>query len=394
MIIKNSLVCDSFQSRKVDIRIENGIITELGENLTSNNLDEIFDATNMITMPYLFDMNNFINSISIESIRKHSKKSIKGGVLGTVLNPNILTPIDNEMIIEFIKTKNEQIESEIIIVCNAIDSDGKLNSISTLIKTGAKAVYIESSYDINIIRRVFEYAKMLDIFVICKAYNKKLAQDGVINDGQLASDLGVPAIIDSSEFVDIATISHLADDIDVKVIFQTISTKQSIKILDSINNSNLKREVSINHLMLNENSCKDFNSFGKNLPPLKSDEVRKDFVEMLKNDKFDILTSGSVEFSYSSKDKPFSEASFGIDNLEFYIPLIYTLSKKENIPLEKLIKLASFNPAKFLGYDYGIIEIGKKANLIILNPDKKVEIKSFSPYFDININSKIIKYIR
>jgi dihydroorotase len=388
MVIKNAIIYDAFEIKRVDITIKDGYIKKLGKS--SKRAKKSIDANGLIVIPSLVDLNINMDSLSINSLKKHSSKAIRGGISHSLINPNISnTKIDNEMSIEFINRKSEVLSSKILPMCCGA-SNGVLNNISSLIKTGAKSVYIDSSYDINIIKRVFEYAKMLDIVVFCSCNDPKLSLDGVISSGKIASKLGLPTISKSAEFTDVAKIAYLADSIGVDVVFQTLSTKNSINIIDSISSGRLKKEISIHHLLLNDEVCDNFNSYGKLLPPLRDENLRSELVKLLKDGKFDTITSFSSYFKDSTKDRPFAEASFGINVVEYYANLLYTLSVKERVDLTTLIKLASFNSGEILGVDSGVIREGSKADLILIDPNQKSEIDKNSPYNE--VLSKTIKH--
>ena len=108
--------------------------------------------------------------------------------------------------------------------------------------------------------------------------------------------------------------------------------------------------------------------------------------------EIDLLTSLQSPYSLSQKDLPFDEAAFGIDMIDYFVPMCYTLLvKNSHMSLTELSKILSLNPAQILGLkDYGLIQKGYYANLIVLDTKENqvIDNKEF-PYYDWIFTGKI-----
>ena len=70
------------------------------------------------------------------------------------------------------------------------------------------------------------------------------------------------------------------------------------------------------------------------------------------------------------KDITFHDASFGTTSIGEYLPLCYTfLVNNEIITMNRLMELASQNPAKNIGMSKGKIDVGMVADLILFDPN-------------------------
>jgi len=351
-----------------DIKIENGIIIEIGDNLSD---EEVFDANQNEIFPLCIDL-NVKNS---ESISKLNEKALKGGV-GTILMIPKHKPIFNKLHLAYNLTKEKKID--LLVAIEAIH-EGRLSDIHILVDKGASALYINSDEDMNLIKRVFQYAEMLKVPIFVNANNKALLGNGQMNASKKAYSLGLEGIENYVESIEVAKILEFAKNFDAKVVFQSITTKESLELLKN-RDKNIYVDVCIDNLLYTDEDINDFDTFYKTFPPIRSLEDRKALLEAIKNEEIDFISSNHIAVKDETKDVPFEVAEFGISKLDKFSELLYSL----DIKLETLIKLSSTNPAKFFNLNEGSIEVGKKAkfmlakrNFIDLNQEnaKKYEFK-------------------
>ena len=340
-----------------DIKIEGGVIVEIGDNLSDK---EVFDAENSEIFPAIIDL-NVKNS---ESISKLNQKAINGGV-GTILMIPQQKPIYNKLHLAYNLTKEKQID--LMVAVEAIH-EGKLTDIHILVDKGAKALFLNSDEDMNLIKRVFQYAEMLKVPIFINANNKTLLGDGQMNESEKAYSLGLEGIPNYVESVEVAKILEFAKNFDAKIVFQSITTKESINLLKNRNN-NVYVDVCIDNLLYTDEEINDFNTFYKTFPPIRSKEDKNVLLESIKNGEIDFISSNHIAVKDETKDVPFEIADFGISKLDKFAELVYKLDIDNNI----LSKMVSENPAKLFNLNEGKIEVGRKAKFIFLN--SKTELK-------------------
>jgi dihydroorotase len=299
-------------------------------------------------------------------LQKLSTKAHKAGFLelGIISHK---TPIDNESIIELIKHSQNRSLNLIPIAhsCN----NNKLTNISKLKSAGAKMLYLESSEDANIIKRVFEYSKLLDIEVLCFAQDKTIANNGVMNESNISSELGLRAIAELSEIADVAKVVEIAKSTDANVIISNITTKESIEIITRAKKSgvNIKAQVSIHHLLLDDTLCLGFNTYAKINPPLRSKDTQKKLLDKLVDNEIDLLSSMHYQVSKIYKDLTFDDARFAIDSIDEYFSIAYTnLVKSGIISLSKLSQLIS--------YKVPTIKVGNISQYMIIDKSKSYKV--------------------
>ena len=357
-------------------------------NLTDKNQDGI-DCKGAYVLPLLFDL-NVKNS---ESVATLSQSALNGGV-GSVLMIPKNKPISNKLHLEYNLAKSKCAGVDLFVSIEGI-SEGKLTNIATLHKKGASAVFINSDEDMNLIRRVFEYAQMLDIPVFVNAFNQSLAASGVMNDSKIAYSMGLAGITNYVESVEVAKILELSKNFNVRIVFQGITTKESINILKN-RPKNIYVDVNIDNLLFCDEDILNFNTYYKTMPPIRSEEDRKALLNAIKNEEIDFISSNHIAVPLNKKDMPFEEAEYGISKLDIFASLAYSL----DIDMEIITKLTSINPAKFFGVD-SCVKDGNRADFMIVKfEENEITSENFyskgknSPLIGQKVNFKIEQIIK
>jgi len=304
-----------------------------------------------IKVPKSFDL-NIKNSESVSRIAAAAKN---GGVGYALMIPSIKPIYDKLHLAYNLKRANEE-NFNIFIAVQGIH-DNKLSDISILKQKGASAIYINSDEDMNLIKRIFEYASFLNIPIFINANNKSLSR-GVINESENAYKMGLNGIANYAESTEVAKILALSRYFDVKIIFQSITTKESIEILKD-KPKNIFIDVTIDNLFFDDENITDFNTLYKTFPPLRSKEDKEALLKACKEGIVDFISSNHI--ASTNKDVAFEEADFGISKLDIFTQLAYSLP----LPYNKITELISTNPAKlfdikideFIELEFGEFEI-------------------------------------
>ncbi|WP_201353519.1 amidohydrolase family protein [Hydrogenimonas urashimensis] len=382
MLIKGAKVVRESGVEEVDIRIEDGKITEIGKNLKNG---KIYDAQGSYIMPALVDIGVrvFDGKLRGGTLEKLAKSAYVNG-FGTVVLSSLCMPrIDNEITLEFAKSQAELCaDAQILPLLSGVTLEGKLADCSILLKEGAVGIEFESHIDGNLIRRLMEYSRMHGVKLFCHANDPSLQGDGVMHEGEISSHLGLSGIPPLSESSQVARIGEFAKAYGVETIIMGASTSETLKICRE--NPFLKAQVSIHHLLLNDEACDNYDTAGKVCPPLRDESERLKLLDALKNGEIAMLTSLHSPVSKTAKDAVFAEAAYGIEGISCFLPLLYThLIRSGTIDLPYLVRLTASLPAESagLGHRKGKIEVGYDADLVRFDPETKIRYPgSRSPY--------------
>lgn len=397
MIIKGAMICDALGEQRGDIRICGDRIIKVERSIMPDENEEVLDADGFVLMPSAIDFNARLhnNILSKDNILKLSKKAANGGISMMSIIPDCQPSLSTELGIELLSAIKDELSAKVFaLISSTKDNSDGLPDVSLLYKKGAVGIYSKSCIDGNLLRRACEFALMLNIPMFFDCDDESLSKDGVMNDGELSAKLGLSGILSLSEIKEVAMMCEVSSFMGVKSIFNSIASDRSIEILKEAKkrNSNIFIQTSIHHLMLTEDLCNNYNTSAKIKPPLKSETTRAKLTKRVKKLEVDLLTSLQSSHSLSRKDLSFDEAEFGVDMIDYFIPMCYSLLvKNEHMTLKDLSKILSFNPSQILGYeDRGLVKEGYVADFVLLDTkETQMILKQDSPYYDWIFSGKI-----
>ena len=214
-------------------------------------------------------------------------------------------------------------------------------------------------------------ASDLDTLIMQHAEDYELAKDGMINEGIIATKLGLQGIPEMAELIIIDRDLTLLNYINCRYHISQISSGRSVELIkNKKNNLNFTCGVSINNLSLNENDIGDFRTFLKLSPPLRTEEDRISLVQGLKDETIDVIVSDHKPEDEEQKRLTFAQAATGASGIETLLSLSLELYHNGSLKLETIIKALTSNPAKILKINKGNLSVGNDADFCIVDINK------------------------
>ena len=225
--------------------------------------------------------------------------------------------------------------------------------------------------DTMVMRRALSYARGFELMVVQHPEDPKLANGGVMNEGEIASRLGLPGIPGVAEVIMVERDLRLVELTGGRYHAAHVSTEGAVKAIRRAKAKGLDVtcDTAPHYFALNETSIGDYRTFAKVSPPLRSEADRKAIVAGLVDGTIDAVASDHTPSDQDSKRLPFAQAEYGIVGLETLLTL--TLEPFHNGAiglLEALAKITS-NPARMLGLKSGRLQRGAAADLVLFNVD-------------------------
>ena len=125
-------------------------------------------------------------------------------------------------------------------------------------------------------------------------------------------------------------------------------------------------EVTPHHLLLD--TTMPLKAFGKVNPPLRSPEDREALWAAFVAGRVDAVASDHAPHTREEKEERFEEAPSGLPGVATSLPLLLRLVKAEKFTLDRLVSALATRPAQILGIEKGTIEVGRDADLVVVDP--------------------------
>ncbi|MCG2757178.1 MAG: dihydroorotase [Desulfobacteraceae bacterium] len=373
----------------MDILIKDGKISEIKEHgsklkAQSSKL-KVIDASGKIVTPGLIDMHVHLREPGHEykeTIESGCLSAAYGGFTAICPMPNTNPVNDNGQITEYILKKAGIADTVRVYPVAAISKglNGKsLCEYGELKEAGAIALS-DDGYpvrDSQLMRRAMEYAKGFSMPIISHCEDLNLAANGVVNEGAVATSMGLAGIPNAAESIMVMRDIALCELTESRLHIAHVSTKESVQAIRNAKKRGVKvtAETAPHYFTLTEDAIKGYNTNTKMNPPLRSSQDREAIWEGLADGTIDIIATDHAPHSYIEKEVEFDQAANGIIGLETSVSLSLKLAHDGVISLTGLIEKMSTNPARIIGIENGI-KIGYSADITIIDPDLSYKIDS------------------
>ncbi|KYK22411.1 hypothetical protein AYK24_02250 [Thermoplasmatales archaeon SG8-52-4] len=177
------------------------------------------------------------------------------------------------------------------------------------------------------------------------------------------------------EEISIKNIFSASQGIFSKIHICHISSCEAIEILRNRPN-NISCGVTPHHMLLSIEDCPDLQTHYKVNPPIRTILDKEALLNNVKNGFFDVIESDHAPHTYDEKDVDFDSAPSGVPGVETMLPLLLYLVKKEVLSWQRLIYLLCERPAEILGLSKGKNEVGRDADLIVVDIKNDLKIKA------------------
>jgi len=363
------------------VLIEGGKIAELGPSVTAGSIGDaqVIDCGGHVLAPGLIDMLVFSGEPGHEhreTLSTTSRAAAAGGVTTVICMPNTEPVIDDVALVDFIMRRARDTARinvhPMAAMTKGLKSEemaeiGLLRDAGAIAFTNGKT----SLADAKMMRNVLAYAKDFGALIIHHLEEPTLAQNGVMNEGEVATRLGLPGIPREAETIMLERDLRLAELTGGRYHAGQISCRASLDIIRAAKARGLPVTcgVSINHLTLNENDIGPYRTFFKMRPPLRSEDDRAAMVEGIASGDIDVIVSAHDPQDADGKRRPFAEAADGAIGVETLLSAALRLYHDGSVDLVTLLRALTANPARLLGLPSGRLAKGAPADLVLIDLD-------------------------
>jgi dihydroorotase len=388
MLIRGGRVVDPSQKLDavLDVLLADGLVARLGENLDAPEGAETVDASGLVVAPGLIDVHVHLREPGQEhkeTIESGARAAAAGGFTTVVAMPNTDPPIDNPANVGFVLAEGVRASSARVYPtgCITVGQNGEqLTEFGELMDAGAVAVTDDGRpvSSASMMRMALEYALAFDLPVAVHEEELTLSRGGSMNEGIIATRLGLTGIPNEAEDVMIARDLMLAELTGGRLHVQHVSTRRGVELIREAKRRGIRvtAEATPHHFTLTDEAVAAYRTDAKMNPPLRSEADRQAVREGVRDGTLDVIATDHAPHHYDEKEQAFEDAPNGIVGLETSLGLSYTeLVAAGVLSLSELIDRMSCAPARSMSLDtrkkLGSLAVGYQGDVTII--DTRIE---------------------
>jgi dihydroorotase len=340
----------------------------------------VLDCGGHVLAPGLVDMRAFIGEPGAEhreTLKSASEAAAAGGVTTILCMPETNPAIDDPAVVDFVVRRARDTAIVNVHPAAALTKgcQGRETTEIGLLGEAGAIAFTDGAHAVTnaqVMRRALTYARDFGALVIHHVEDPDLVGDGVMNEGEFASRLGLLGIPREAETVMLERDLRLLRLTGGRYHAAMISCADSVGIVSRARQAGLVMTcgVSINNLTLNENDIGGYRTFLRLSPPLRDERDREAMIDALAAGIVDVIVSDHNPQDVETKRVPFGEAANGALGLETLLSAALRLVHNGSIGLPALLRALSTRPAEILGLPCGRLAAGAPADLVLFDPDE------------------------
>jgi dihydroorotase len=379
LVVRGARVLDPVEGvdGQLDVRIDGGVIAELGSNLPLNG-HRVLDGGGLVLAPAFVDPHVHLRTPGREdeeTIASGTAAAAAGGYCAILAMPNTEPVVDSAAVLGTL-IEQARAQAQVAVGFLAAISKGQqgaeLTEMGELADEGAVGFTDDGRPVVatSLMWRALQYASITDRPLAVHCEDPTLSQGGHMHEGVVSAELGIGGWPSIAESVMVERDLALATYENRTLHLMHLSAKASVDALRRAQGEGVRAtaEATPHHLVLTDEAVRSLDSNLKMNPPLGNNEDRKALVEALRDGTISCIATDHAPHARHEKEVPFEAAPFGVTGLETSFSALYThLVEPGLLPLETLLERMSAGPARAYGLEAPRIAVGAPANLVLLD---------------------------
>ncbi len=379
ILIKGGLIAGMKES---DLLLKDGVIAEIAPNI-SNGADEVIEAKGCVVLPGFVDLHTHLREPgreNSETIATGSLAAARGGYVAVSAMANTLPVADSAAIVEQVASIGKSVGLVDVFPIGAVTKglEGKeLADLGSMAQSKAQvSVFSDDGNCVSdplMMRRALEYVKQFDGVIAQHAQDPRITEGAQMNEGVIASTLGLkgwPAVAEESI---IARDILLANTVGARLHICHVTTKGGVEIIRWAKAQGMKvtAEVTPHHLLLTEELAESYDPIYKVNPPLRTEDDVQALRAGLIDGTIDVIGTDHAPHPVESKECEWQNAAFGMVGLETAFPILFTtLIEPGLMTWDRAIEVMSSAPAAIGRYvSHGrALAVGEPAHITVVDP--------------------------
>ena len=361
-----------------DVLMRGGAIAALGRDLEAGSA-RVVDASGLLVVPGLVDIHCHLREPGYEhkeDIASGTAAAAAGGFTSVCCMANTDPVNDNAAVTAFIKSRAAERGSAHVYPIAAVTKGLKgeeLTEMGELAEAGAVALSDDgrSVKSAQRMRLALRYAGRFGMTIISHPEDDELTNGGVMNEGYWSTALGLPGVTRAAEETIIARDCMLAGLENARLHVAHVSTAGGAELVREAKRRGwpVTCETAPHYLYATDEWLQDYDTNARVNPPLRTEADRLALIEALKDGTIDCIATDHAPHHADDKNVEFALASSGISGFETALAVCWTaLVVPGHLTPEQVLEKLTRAPARVLGLDAGTLEVGKRADVTLIDP--------------------------
>jgi dihydroorotase len=388
LVIRGARVLDPVEGVDaiLDVRIDGGVIAQIGLDLATNE-HRVIDGAGNVLVPAFIDPHVHLRTPGREdeeTIESGTAAAAAGGYCAILAIPNTDPVVDNADVLRSLRARAEA-EAHVPVGFMAAvtkgQNGGELTEMGALADAGA-AGFTDDGRPVaaaGVMRRALQYNAVTGRTIAVHCEEATLTRGGHAHAGAIAAELGLGGWPSLGESLMVARDLELAAETGQPVHLMHLSALESVEHLRRALAAGVRAsaEATPHHLCLTDEALRTLDANLKMNPPLRSENDRAALLEALRDGTIAAIATDHAPHAPEKKDVPFEAAPFGVTGLETAFASVFTyLVEPGLLSLETVLQRMSAGPAAIFGLDRPQIAVGAPANLTLIDTNGNWRVKA------------------
>jgi dihydroorotase len=342
-----------------DVRINAGVVAEIGEHLTAREEERVIDAGGSIVAPGFVDMHVHLREPGYpekETIATGTEAAVRGGFTSVACMPNTMPALDAPATLERLREQISR-DARCRVYPIAAMTLGRLGlepcDYEALARAGAVAfsddgdTIGDASVALDVARRGRAVAGVFISHCEDPSFPSAGGRPPMAEDLAVARDLIIAAATKKDWHV-----AHLSTRCALDLV--RLARRQGAPVTC---------EVTPHHLILSSASVRELGACARVNPPLRDEEDCAALREGVRDGTIDAFASDHAPHTGAEKSGAYENVAPGFSGLEIAVGAY--AQALPDLPVTRFVELLSTNPARILGIAGGSLGPGASADVTI-----------------------------
>lgn len=378
-----------------DLRIVDGIVTEIGEHLPARSGEPAIDARNAVVAPGFIDMHVHLREPGCtekETIASGTEAAVRGGFTAVACMPNTQPALDHPAVLIALRDAvAERAHCRVYPVATMTRNRAGIEPSDFAALAAAGAVAFSDDGDTVANARVLREAALHALGVagafISHCEDEALKAAGVMNEGAVSRALGVLASPALAENAIVARDLLIAMDTGKAWHLAHLTTGCGLDLLRHARARGCSAtcEVTPHHLTFTDAAVRELGSGAKVNPPLRTDADVRALRDGVRDGSVDAFATDHAPHTVAEKSARLDRAAVGFSGLEIAVGAY--AAALPDLPLLRFVELLATNPARILNVPGGTLAIGAPGDVTIMadrpwrvDPDRFASMGRSTPF--------------